>query len=454
MISSTLRRAQGRHLKMKDSLFGTDGIRERVGSHPLTQELLPKIGDAIALWLQKKYGSSPTILIAQDTRESCAYIKSLLKSGLLRHSVTVHDAFVLPTPAVHKLVQSNQFSCGIIISASHNAYADNGIKIVDGITGKLTAQDEHSIAAIVAQESSEFAYRTFGAENFYSSAAQDYQHLVTAFFQPNFLRDMRVVLDCANGATSTSAPAIFEHLGAHVIPLNTTPNGRNINHQCGAVHPQQLQQTVQESKADIGFAFDGDGDRLTVVTRDGRIYNGDDILALLSGHPTYAAQNTIVSTVMANQGLEAYLEEHDKKLIRTPVGDKFVAQTLTEQNVLLGGEQSGHIILADYAHCSDGIFAALRVMEVMLFTANRELKSFIPFPQVLLNMPVKQKKSLTQEPCASLIAATQAQLPGGRLLVRYSGTENLLRILVEDADAQKAHNLSAQLARQLEKELG
>jgi phosphoglucosamine mutase len=435
---------------MKQSFFGTDGIRARVGTRPLTHQTLPTIGHALAMWAQRKYGPCPTILLAHDTRESCAYIKAQLKAGMLAHKVTIYDAQVLPTPAVYQLVyRSTRFSCGIIISASHNQYVDNGIKIVDSIHAKITNEDEDSIAGLIG-ESFEPSYHTFGTDMGYALAANEYCHTMLNFFQSNFLQGIRVVLDCAHGATSSLAPIIFAELGADVVTINCNPNGTNINHECGALHPASLQKAVLAEQADIGFGFDGDGDRLIAITRDGHIKNGDALLALLSEHPRYQYEKTVVGTAMANQGLELFLRSRNKQFIRTPVGDKFVVQYLQHHNLLLGGEQSGHLLLADYLPSSDGIFAALCIAQVMIYTDNNDLETFTPLPQILHNIPVKHKKDLTAEPLASILMAMQAELPDGRLVVRYSGTENVLRVLIEDVNQEKALTLSQRLARTLE----
>lgn len=436
------------------SLFGTDGIRTRVGNYPLDSITLPRIGDAFARFALQKYGPKTKILLGTDTRISCAFIKSALKMGLLRHDIELYDAQVLPTPAVHALVHGgNQFALGIIISASHNPYQDNGIKIVDSITGKLSPEDEQLLSQLMQEEQQEPSYDALGTEHIYLTAADEYAQKILTHFNPRCLVGKKVVLDCAHGATAAIAPTIFEQLGADVITINNRPNGKNINDHCGAVYPQPLQKAVLEHTADIGCAFDGDGDRITVVSKDGAIKDGDAILSLLLDHPNYASQNALVGTVMTNQGLEQLLVNRGKHLVRTPVGDKYIAHALHEQNLLLGGEPSGHIIMRDYLSSSDGIFAALRVIQVMLHTGNNALQTFTPFPNILINLPVAQKKELSASPCAELIAATKAQLPHGRLIVRYSGTENLLRIFVEDQDKHKAHILGEALAHQLQKEL-
>ncbi|MCL4229694.1 phosphoglucosamine mutase [Candidatus Dependentiae bacterium] len=435
---------------METPLFGTDGIRTRVGNYPLTHDTLPLLGSAIGQFALRKYGNDAKILIAHDTRQSCAYIKAQLKAGMLRFPITTYDAGVLPTPAAHKIIHSTQaFDCAVIISASHNAYHDNGIKIIDRITGKISAQDEELIKFYLHQDI-EVSYDHLGSDIHYPKAQQKYIQYMLNAFSPGCLTGISVVLDCGHGATSHIASEIFEQLGAHTITINDTPNGYNINERAGALHPEHLQKIVQEFGADIGFAFDGDGDRVTVVTRSGGLRNGDEVLALLLDHPAYQQQNVVVSTIMANQGFEVFVQECEKLLIRTPVGDKHVTQAMLQHGSLLGGEPSGHIILRDFVPSSDGIFAALRILETMLYTKNNELETFKSFPQALINITVPHKEDLTKEPFANFIKTAHDQLLRGRIIIRYSGTEPLLRILVEDTDYENAYHIGKSLAHDIQ----
>jgi phosphoglucosamine mutase len=432
------------------NLFGTDGIRGCVGDAPLTIDGLHRLGNAISLWAQKKYGAHPTFLLAHDTRVSCSLVKSLLKSGLMLHPVRVYDGDVLPSPAVVQLLyQHPQFNAGIIISASHNPYHDNGIKLVDGALGKISLEDELLITHYFDAHQIECDYASLGMEFVWSEAEKKYIDYVVKFFKNNFLHGIKIVLDCANGAAYRVAPYLFRALGADVIMLHEQPNGFNINKNCGAVHPECLQKCVIEQGADIGFAFDGDADRVIAINRYGHIKNGDDILALLMQHPLYKNTPAIVGTSMTNQGFEMFLHKLHKKLIRTAVGDKYVALALAEQNLLLGGEPSGHIILRDYLNTGDGIFVALRLIETVMFLDNWEMDTFQKFPQIIINVPIEHKKDLTSEPLAQLISANQQLLIEGRLIVRYSGTEHLLRIMIEDLDHDRAQAIGDRLSKQL-----
>jgi len=438
---------------MVPNLFGTDGIRTKVGTDPLTYTDIPRLGYAIACWATKKYGSPLRIILAHDSRNSGEWLCFSLTSGLILAPITVAYAQVLPTPAICNLLQwQDDLDLGIVISASHNAYQDNGIKIIDRITGKISQEDEETISALY-HEHTPPSYRTFGTLQVYTDATQDYVRNVSSMFSSHLLAHKKVILDCAHGATSTVAPAVFRAVGAEVIALHTSPNGTNINDQCGALHVEKLQNSIIKENADIGFAFDGDGDRVIAITNNGTIKDGDDMLALLTNHPTYQQEKTVVGTIMSNHGLDLFLQVQQKQLIRTPVGDKYIADYLQQHNGLLGGEQSGHIILNDYLPTADSIVTALRIIQIIRETDNWDLDTFTHYPQVLVNVPIGQKKNLQDPSIAAIIADYETQLNTGRLVVRYSGTENLLRVMVEDKEQQTAQRISSSLASTLQKEL-
>ncbi len=435
------------------SIFGTDGIRGAVGSEPFIVPSLLKIGNALGMWALERYGPTPTLLLAHDTRASCALVKSILKSALFTHSITVYDAGVLPSPALLALMRKHIFfDAAIMISASHNPYHDNGIKIIDAGSGKLNEYDEQLISSFIMQEN-DFHYVSLGSEKMMIDALEQYQSIIVDHFPPLFMAGKKIVLDCAHGATGALAPAIFQKLGAQVITLFNNPNGVNINKQCGALHTQALQKAVIDEHADIGFAFDGDGDRVIAVNMYGQIKNGDDLLAILLEHNLYKAAHTIVGTVMTNQGFELYLRNRNINLVRTAVGDKYIAEHLNQHNLLLGGEPSGHIILNDYLPTGDGIFTALRVMQTLMNNDNWQMSTFVKFPQIIINIPVKYKKDLALPPLSDIIETTLKQLHNGRLLVRYSGTEPLLRIMIEDDDCDHAQTVGTLLSQTLQKEI-
>lgn len=442
-----------------ESIFGTDGIRARVGTSFLTQENLFILGRAIALWAQKKYHKEqPHVLITHDTRASYSWIKSCLKAGLLSYPITLYDAHILPTPAALVLMQEYQFltmfDCAIIISASHNPYYDNGIKLMSH-TGKLSAEDETEISKLYNEyhDHSQIDYRALGRSIIFDSADKLYCAKIAAHFKPNFLKGLKIVLDCAHGATYRTAPTIFKLLGAQVIAIHNKPTGYNINEQCGALQPAELQRAVLAHEADAGFAFDGDGDRITAVSRTGEIKDGDEILALLSEHPAYAATSAIVGTVVTNMGLENHLKKQKRSLIRTDVGDKHIIAQLNKKKLILGGEQSGHIILHDLLQTGDGVLAALRLLESISKNDNLDMKTFSRYPQELINVPAPYKLPLNDKPCAELIANAEAQLKNGRVLVRYSGTEPLLRVMVEAEKQADAKKIAQQLAHEFEEML-
>lgn len=437
--------------------FGTDGIRARADEFPLTQQPLIALGKAIAQWAREKYGkNNPSVLIGHDTRISCPRIKNDLIAGLAQFPLDIVDGDIIPTPAVYQLIkESNRFDFGIVISASHNPYYDNGIKLFDAQACKLSRKDEECIEAYFVQHNQEVGPKEEPIKHVesWNNAAQKYQETIIALFKPNFLSGIKIVLDCAHGATAHIAPEIFTQLGAHVIAIAAAPNGTNINEKCGATHPEWLQKEVLSSHAHIGFSFDGDGDRLVVINHAGEIKNGDDVVFLLLEHPEYATTTTLVGTIMSNQGLEQSLARMGKKLIRTNVGDKYIAQALEENKLPLGGEISGHTIVRDYLPTSDGIFVALKVLESVIVHNNWDLKTFQAYQQVLINLPVAHKKDLSIPPLSTIIDRYKQKLPQGRILVRYSGTEKLLRVMAEDQSPELAHNVAEALAHELQNAL-
>jgi phosphoglucosamine mutase len=439
-----------------NSFFGTDGIRAAIGSALFTHQRLPEVALAVSIWLagsNKAVDRKPRVVIIHDTRNACAYIKSIFKMVFLSQSIDVYDAGVVPTPAAPFLIEKLNADCALIISASHNPWHDNGIKIIDR-SGKLDAHAEAIISKLIHMpEPLKINYYNFGSETSIDGATE-YCNAVIPLFEKDFLSGIKIVLDCAHGATSSVAPKIFEFFGAELVVLNNKPDGFNINHQNGPLAPDILQHIVVELHALVGLAFDGDGDRVIAVNQDGIIKNGDDILALLSTHPEYHQELTLIGTIMSNIGFESWLNSRGKKLLRTGVGDKYVAQKLEESNALLGGEQSGHIILKNYTNTGDGILVALKILETMILTDNKKFETFVPYPQVLLTIPVQRMCDLSENPYYQLIEAAQKELSRGRVSVRYSGTEkNMLRIMVESELLHHAHSIAQDLATSLQKEL-
>lgn len=435
------------------NLFGTDGIRNHVGQFPFTTEALPKLGRALALWSQEKYGTDACFLLTRDTRYSGSWVKAGLMQGLLRHPINVYDAGIMPTPGVfHLLNKDTHFTGGIIISASHNPATDNGIKLVDAKTGKLSKTDELRISALMNEPEASVFH--LGTETPFFDARLLYRRSITQLFPSDFLAGKTIVLDCANGASSTIAPNVFRDLGATVIAIHNEPDGYNINKNCGATDTRSLEHVVKESNAFMGFAFDGDADRIIAVNKEGIPKDGDDLLAILHTHEDYKKEQAIVGTVMSNQGLALHMKSLGKELLRTDVGDKHVLKELEAKNLSLGGEHSGHIILKNLIKTGDGILVALKVLETVFQTGNELLTSFNRLPQVTLNIPIKVKKSLTEGPLAEYIRHSKQQLPSGRILVRYSGTEPVVRVMAEGEDLEYTTAVAQQLANQLQNQLG
>lgn len=433
---------------MKNSLFGTDGIRGIIDQEPFTQSSLVRIGKALSQWAHAKLGRTSRVLIASDTRASCPLVKKQLLSGF--GDITVVDANVLPTPLAYWFVNTNKdIDWGIVISASHNPYQYNGIKVIAPGSLKLSAADEQTITDLFYATTAELP-TTQPHVTVQNDIEDRYVKMLDTFFPQQFLRGKTMVLDCAQGATFRVAPTVFRHFGATVQTYNAEPNGININDHCGAVHPEGLQKAVLSHHADVGFAFDGDGDRLMVVNKQGVIKDGDDLLALLAKHPRYAKEKAFVGTLVSNQGLAVHLAQQGKKLFRANVGDKHVHACMQENKLLIGGEPSGHVIVGDYLGTGDGIFTALRVMESSILTNNTLLESFTKYPLVSINVPISIKKDLAAEPLASIIKNCEQQLPLGRLVVRYSGTESLLRIVVEDQDPAHAQKIAEDLRSQVQ----
>lgn len=364
----------------------------------------------------------------------------------------VHCAQVVPTPVVYYLTHvARAYDCGVMITASHNPYQDNGIKIIDSRQGKLTEEDEQHLSLLYEQvDLTNISYESLGKLSFVQDGYEQYKKYLSQQFPLRFLEGKTIIVDCAHGATYSWAPSLFAHFGARVIPLNTQPNGKNINDACGSLYTQALQKAVVSHNADIGFAFDGDGDRLIAVNRHGQEKNGDAILSVLSEHPLYAAMSVVVGTVMTNQGFIKYLAHKNKRLIRTAVGDKYVLAQLIQHNLLLGGEPSGHIIIRDLLPCADGMAVALKLLETILITGNVDLISFEPFPQALFALPVHKKQDLSTPKLLAIQKKAENQLIAGRILVRYSGTENVLRLMVEDETYENAHKIVMYLATEFD----
>lgn len=424
---------------MSTRLFGTDGVRGKAGVAPLDVETIRRLGAALVRALDQ---SSPRLLIGRDTRESGRWIETVLSEGASGAGATITSIGVAPTPAVAYLTRTQGFDAGVVISASHNPFDDNGIKVFSGGGEKFTERVERQVEAIVADTSWDVAPSVPSRIGSADLIGAYLAHLRGVFPEAAQSRGLLLGVDCANGATTPVARQLFAGLGLSPIVIADQPDGRNINLDCGSTHPQRLARLVVERGCQAGVAFDGDGDRAIFVDHRGRIVDGDAVMLMCARQlqrEDRLAGNTVVATVMSNIGLELALRENGIGLLRTAVGDKYVMEEMSARGLSLGGEQSGHIIFSDYLFTGDGLCTALNVLRTMALTGRSladhgdDLRTY---PQVLLNVPVARKADLsTVAPVAEAIARVEARLSGqGRLLVRYSGTEPLLRVMLEGKD--------------------
>ncbi|HYI95530.1 MAG TPA: phosphoglucosamine mutase [Bryobacteraceae bacterium] len=444
---------------MSRQLFGTDGIRGVAGEYPLDAVTAHALGLALGRWA-KGVTHKPEVLIGMDTRESGPWLAAQVAGGLREAGVTSRFAGLITTPGVAYLTRTRDFVAGVMISASHNPYRDNGIKVFDHSGFKLPDDRELVLEKMLfeileAGVAAEPAQLTVDAG--LDAAYVDF--LVSTMSCR--LNSLNIVLDCANGAASEIAPKLFERLGAKVASIGCSPDGRNINLDCGALHLEQLRQKVVAENADLGVAFDGDADRCMLVSRSGKIIDGDAVMLIVGSALQEAGKlpgSVIVSTVMSNLGLERLLRERGIEMIRTQVGDKYVLEEMLRRKAALGGEQSGHVIFTEHATTGDGILTALRVLEIVsksgrsLDELTEELKNY---PQILVNVRVARKKPLTELPMVQEeIRKAEAEFAGkGRVLVRFSGTESLARVMVEGEDLERVPAVANRIADVLRAEL-
>ncbi len=442
-------------------LFGTDGVRGLAGKD-LDAFVAMKLAMAAGIYF-RKHAKTNKILVGKDTRRSGYMIENALVSGLTAVGYNVIQIGPMPTPAIAFLTENMRCDAGIMISASHNPYEDNGIKFFDAHGNKLNEKDEAAIEDIFFNEELIMSGRKTGREIGSSKRIDDVigryiVQLKNSFPTDLTLNNVRVVLDTANGAAYKVAPTVFEELGADVIVINNQPNGYNINDNCGAMHPEALSEKVREYRADIGFAFDGDADRLVVVDENGEQVDGDKLIGALAIYLKRNGKLTndcVVATVMSNQGFEDFLKSCGIKLIRSNVGDKYVLEEMQKSGCVLGGEQSGHVIFSEYAKTGDGLVTALQTIALILREGKRAsevLNPFEPYPQQLKNLYVSEKKPLdTIEGLKEREEKIKAD--GLRSLIRYSGTENKLRILLEGKNAGKIEKWMEELEKFFKKAL-
>ncbi|WP_081111028.1 phosphoglucosamine mutase [Bdellovibrio bacteriovorus] len=457
-------------MEKKAKLFGTDGIRGTANQWPMTPDMVVKIGQAIGYLLQKETHGSPAVtprkvVIGKDTRLSGYMIEQALASGLNSMGVFVQLVGPLPTPGIGYLTRTMRAAAGIVISASHNPFHDNGIKVFGPDGFKISDTMEKEIERLVLEEDlTEFLppSKDIGRTKRIEDSQGRYIVYVKGTFPLEYTLDgMRIVLDTANGASYKVAPSVFQELGAEVIQLGDDPNGTNINDKVGALYPQKLSEAVIQYRADVGISLDGDADRVIMVDEKGEIVNGDRILAICALHMKERGLlkgNTLVATQMSNFGLEKRMNEAGIKLVKTGVGDKYVVDEMRKNGYNLGGEQSGHIIFLDHTTTGDGCIAALSVLAVMKQTGKKmsELnRVFEDMPQVLINCRVKRRTELHEiAGYDSLIASIEKKLGGeGRVFVRFSGTEPVIRVLVEGSNKTQISQFAEEIASFLEKEL-
>ena len=446
---------------MAKRLFGTDGIRGVAGEPPLDPATVTALGIALGDDLKHEGLAGAPVLIGMDTRESGPAIAAQLAEGLERTGVRTEFAGVVTTPGVAWLTRTGGYAAGVMISASHNPFQDNGIKIFARTGYKLPDAEEHEIEEEIFRILPALQSHAAPAGLQAGFAPRPYlDFLLSTLSVP--LRGMRVVLDCGNGAASALAPDLFREAGAEVTAMFNEPNGRNINLNCGALHVEHLRQRVLETGADAGIAFDGDADRSILISPRGRVVDGDAALLIAArrlrtdGHLT---NNVVVSTVMSNLGLEKALERHGIEMVRTPVGDKYVLEEMLRRNAALGGEQSGHMIFRDFATTGDGMLTGLKLMETCVrenATLDELAEDMVVFPQLLVNIRVLHRKPLDQLPrVTDAIRECEEALEGsGRVLVRFSGTEPLARVMVEGPDTATVENWAHRVADVIRAELG
>ena len=421
--------------------FGTDGIRGPVESK-ITPEVCLKIGHASGLVL-KEMGWE-TVLIGKDTRVSGYMLESALQAGFIAAGVNVRLLGPLPTPGVAYLTRSLRNQFGLVISASHNNYLDNGIKLFDGNGEKIPKDAERKIEKLLVGELKPVKTAELGKAQRFDESGDRYIEFCKSTVPPDVSFDsLRIVLDCANGACYKVSPSIFRELGAEVIPIGTEPDGYNINYECGSTHPEKVQEEVIKQRADFGIALDGDGDRVVLIDRKGSILDGDDIMYILA----YANPNRtgpwsgIIGTAMSNFGFEEAVKKLGYKFKRADVGDKHVNQILKKEGWMLGGEPSGHIICRDLVSTGDGTIAALKVISSLLILEKDPedvLQNYKKMPQININVDVANKDILSDAQIQQKIKEIESDLTIGRIIVRASGTESKIRIMIESDDEATA----------------
>jgi phosphoglucosamine mutase len=445
-------------MSQERSLFGTDGIRGKANIHPMTGEVAMALGRAVTHYFQKNLNRKPLIIIGKDTRLSCYMLEQAFSAGVCSQGGRAILTGPLPTPGVAFVTQSMRADAGVMISASHNPFEDNGIKIFDRSGHKLPDEVEIELERML-KDPSLVPPKTGGdlgnARRLDEVIGRYIVHAKSAFNTSYSLEGLRIVVDGANGAAYKLAPLVFDELGAEVVALGKDPNGTNINKNCGALHPQQCADHVVKFRADIGVCVDGDADRVILVDRDGTVIDGDKVIGLCARFLKETNQldgnNEIVGTVMSNFGLEVFLKKHGMTLHRTQVGDRYIVERMRAAGSVFGGEPSGHLVFKRHSTTGDGILAALKVIECMKYYGKtlKELAQEVElYPQVLINTPIAKKVPFESVPSiVEAVKKAEEELKGtGRLLLRYSGTEHLARVMVEGQNEAQVQKICKTLA--------
>ncbi|WP_316899787.1 phosphoglucosamine mutase [Pseudodesulfovibrio indicus] len=449
---------------MKQRLFGTDGLRGQGNIFPMTPEIALRLGLAAGQYFRNG-NKHHRVVIGKDTRLSGYVFETALTSGLCANGMDVFLVGPMPTPAISFLTRNMRADLGVVISASHNPFMDNGIKFFDRDGFKLPDEVEDEISELVLNDKTQWDYplaEDVGRAHRINDATGRYIVYLKNSFSPKLTLDgMKIVLDCANGAAYGVAPKVLEELGAEVIPVGVSPDGLNINLKCGSLYPEVIARMTAEEGADMGIALDGDADRLIVCDEKGCILDGDQIMALCAlelMEKDRLPGNTLVATVMSNMALELFMKDNGGRLLRTDVGDRYVVEAMRREGCMLGGEQSGHLIFMEHSTTGDGLLAALQLLRIMRERERplSELAGLLePFPQVLRNVHVKRKIPFDQAPeVQEAVRKVEAALKGkGRVLLRYSGTEAVCRVMVEGPDAAEVELYTEDIVQACEKHL-
>jgi phosphoglucosamine mutase len=446
-------------------IFGTDGVRGVANDFPMTAEIALKLGQTIGHVIKTDHKGG-RVVVGKDTRLSGYMLEYAIVSGICSMGVDVMLVGPLPTPGIAFITSSMRADAGVVISASHNPYQDNGIKIFSGLGLKLPDEVEERMEKIIFEEDFEkcscLPTEVGQAARIDDAAGRYISFLKSTFPKDLSLEGMKIALDCAHGATYKVAPAVLTELGAEVISFGVRPNGRNINRQCGSTYPATLQSLVKRHDADIGIALDGDGDRVLFVDHLGHLVDGDHIMAICANHMLQAnalRKKTLVGTVMSNLGLEVAMKRLGGRFLRTQVGDRYVIERMLHGGYNLGGEQSGHIIFLDHCTTGDGTLSALQLLAIIQRTGQslHELaKVMEEYPQTLINVKVREKKDLKEiPPIYQAIRAAEKKLQDhGRILIRYSGTEPKLRVMCEGDNQKEIETIAQEIADLIETHLG